>query len=81
VLVQLESLGPEFSITPEVLQARAFPVKGAKPAFQEVLPQPICLVSKCRAFVTTEALRMKTKRDSARLPKIAGDTLRDRSEM
>lgn len=59
---QLESVGPEFSIT----QAGTFLVKGAELAFQKVLPQPICLV-KYRAFMNTKALRMKNKNYSTML--------------
>lgn len=78
---QLESVAPEFSLTPELIQAGTFLVEEAKLAFQEVLPQPVCLVNKCRAFMTTKPLRMKNKRDSTMLPKKARDTLRGQSEM
>ena len=74
---QLELVGPEFSITPELVQAGTFLVNGDKLAFQNVPPQLICSVNNYRAFLTTKAPRIKTKRDSTMLPKQAGDTLRD----
>lgn len=77
---QLESEGPEF-LTPELIQAGTILVKGAKLTFQEVLPQPVYLVNRYRAFMTTKGLRIENKRDSNMLPKKVRNTLRVWSEL
>lgn len=74
---QLESEGPDFSITPELVEAGTILVKGAKLTFQEVLFQSVYLVNRYRAFMTPKGLRMENKRDSDMLPKKVRNTLRD----